>query len=113
MVTTNGGPARLLLQSRPPGESLADIALMHSTNNRFAVGARVGVERAGQPTLWRRVHTDGSYLSASDIRTHVGLGPTSPGSQAIVVQWPDGQRDRWPDAGSDRIVAITREPVLA
>ena len=26
----------------------------------------IGVERAGTPTLWRRVRTDGSYLSASD-----------------------------------------------
>ena len=41
---------------------------------RFGMGARVGIERAGQPTLWRRVKTDGSYLSASDIRVHFGLG---------------------------------------
>ena len=34
--------------------------------NRFGLGARVGIERAGKPMLWRRVHTDGSYLSASD-----------------------------------------------
>ena len=41
--------------------------------NRFGFGALVGVERAGRPTLWRRVKTDGSYLSASDPR--VALRP--------------------------------------
>ena len=58
------------------------------------MGARVGIERAGQPTLWRRVKTDGSYLSASDIRVHVGLG-ASTRIDAVVVDWPDGVRERW------------------
>ena len=32
--------------------------------NRFAFGALIGLERKVMPTLWRRVRTDGSYLSA-------------------------------------------------
>jgi hypothetical protein len=108
VFTTNGGPARLLLNQAAPTNHWLTVSVKQAPANRLAIGAWVGLERAGQPTLWRRVRTDGSYLSANDVRVHFGLGPTSPGSQAIVVQWPDGQRDRWPDIGSDRIVTITR-----
>ena len=75
--------------------------------NRFGFGAWIGVERAGRPTLWRRVRTDGSYLSASDVRVPFGLG-SSPIINAVVVQWPDGRRERWANPGIDRIVTVTR-----
>jgi len=39
-----------------------------------APGTRIEVVRPGAPPLWRRVHTDGSYASASDPRVLVGLG---------------------------------------
>jgi hypothetical protein len=75
--------------------------------NRFGFGAWVGVERAGKPTLWRRVRTDGSYLSASDARLHFGLG-ASDAITDVVVQWPDGQRERWTGLKADRAVTLTR-----
>ena len=59
------------------------------------------------PTLWRRVRTDGSYLSASDVRVHVGLGSSS-AVTAVVVQWPDGQRERWTGIAGDRLVTLRR-----
>src|SRR5207247_10282798 len=55
--------------------------------------------------IW--VRTDGSYLSASDVRVHVGLGP-SPAVGAVVVQWPDGQRERWTGLAGDRLVTLRR-----
>jgi enediyne biosynthesis protein E4 len=83
------------------------VRLEQAPANRFALGARVGIERAGKPTLWRRVKTDGSYLSASDVRVHVGLGAL-PKIDAVVVQWPDGQRERWASVSSDRVVTLRR-----
>ena len=71
------------------------------------MGARVGIERAGQPTLWRRVKTDGSYLSASDPRVHVGLGASTQ-VEAVVVDWPDGVRERFTDVAADQIVTLQR-----
>ncbi len=71
------------------------------------MGARVGIERAGAPTLWRRVKTDGSYLSASDVRVHFGLG-TAARIDAVVVEWPDGVRERWKDVAVDRLVTLQR-----
>ncbi len=83
------------------------VATVQAEGNRFGFGARVGVERAGQPTLWRRVKTDGSYLSASDPRVHFGLGPSA-ALDAIVVQWPDGQRERWTGLAADRLITLRR-----
>jgi hypothetical protein len=40
------------------------------------------------------VHTDGSYLSASDPRVHFGLGP-DPALEGVLVVWPDGAAEVW------------------
>jgi hypothetical protein len=83
------------------------VRLEQPRQNRFASGARVGVERKGQPTIWRRVKTDGSYLSASDMRLHFGLGASGL-ADGIVVTWPDGVTERWPATPANRLVTLTR-----
>jgi hypothetical protein len=107
VVTNNDGPAKLLLNQGTAGSHWLQIALVQPGANRLAVGAFVGVERSGRPTLWRRVRTDGSYLSASSPRLHFGLGASS-AVDAVVVLWPDGQRERWGKVGTDRVVTLTR-----
>ena len=107
VVTTNGGPVRLLLNQGTPRNHWLGIALEQSPGNRFGIGSRVGVERSGKPTLWRRVHTDGSYLAVSDPRVHVGLGASS-AIDGVVVQWPDGARERWTSIAADRLVTLRR-----
>jgi hypothetical protein len=106
VVTNNNGPVRLLInQSR--GHHWLQVRLQQDSRQRFALGARVGVERAGRPTIWRRVKTDGSYLSASDVRVHVGLG-SSTAIDAVIVEWPDGHRERWAGVAADRLVTLLR-----
>ena len=107
LVTTNNGPARLLLNRSDRKHHWLQVRLQQDSGNRFALGARVGVERAGKPTLWRRVKTDGSYLSASDLRVHVGLGP-SPQIDAVIIEWPDGVRDRRTNVAADRLATFRR-----
>jgi predicted nucleotidyltransferase len=107
LVTTNNGPVRLLLNGSAARNHWLQIRLRRDSGERFGMGARVGIERAGKPTLWRRVKTDGSYLSASDIRVHVGLG-ASTRVDAVVVEWPDGVRERWKDVAADRMVTLQR-----
>ena len=110
VVTDNGGPAQLLLnqavENGGTGHWLT-LSVRQPATNRFAVGAWIGVERTGKPTLWRRVRTDGSYLSASDTRVHFGLG-SSPGITAVVIQWPDGERERRTDVAADAHVTLSR-----
>ena len=110
VATNNGGPANLLLnQSVESGarHHWIEISLHQPAGNRFAFGAWVGIERAGQPTLWRRVRTDGSYLSAGDARLHFGLGPSA-AIAAVVIHWPDGHRERRTGISADRRVTLTR-----
>src|SRR5262245_49606371 len=77
LVTTNNGPVRLLLNRAAARNHWLQVRLRQDSGERFGMGARVGIERTGKPTLWRRVKTDGSYLSASDIRVHTGLGASA------------------------------------
>jgi hypothetical protein len=118
VFTNNNGPVRLLLnQTRHPstGSGQAPSASNHwleirveqPSGNRFAFGAWVGVERTGRPILWRRVRTDGSYLSASDSRLHFGLGDST-SVTAVIVQWPDGVRERFTNVTADRLVTLRR-----
>jgi hypothetical protein len=107
VVTNNNGPVRLLLNQGGAQNHWLEVRVTQAPGNRFAVGAWIGVERAGRPTLWRRVRSDGSYLSASDVRVHFGLG-RSPAMDAVVVQWPDGSRERWTGVAGDKVVTLGR-----
>jgi enediyne biosynthesis protein E4 len=88
------------------GAHWIQIALRSDSGNRFGLGARVGV-RTGATTLWRRARTDGSYLAASDIRVHMGLGPSAR-VDGITVEWPDGVRETFPGTAADRLVTLRR-----
>ncbi len=107
VVTTNGGPVRLLMNRAATRNGWLTVSLEQPGRNRLAFGARVGVERKGQPTLWRRVKTDGSYLSASDARLHFGLGGVAR-VDGVVVTWPDGPTERWPGAEANRSLRLIR-----
>jgi hypothetical protein len=107
VVTNNNGPVRLLLNQAGTRNHWLAVRVTQGPGNRFGFGARIGIERAGRPTLWRRVRSDGSYLSASDVRVHAGLG-ASAAIDAVVVQWPDGARERWTGIVGDKVVTLGR-----
>jgi hypothetical protein len=87
LVGTNNGPARLLHNNRPHRKWLS----VQIDGPGLGLGARVAVKASGLPELWRRVHTDSSYLSASDPRVHFGLGEATR-IESVTVYWPDGTR---------------------
>jgi hypothetical protein len=106
VVTNNGGAVRLLINQAAAGAHWLQLRL-EQPGNRQGIGALVGIERAGKPTLWRRVKTDGSYASANDSRIQAGLG-SSVSVTAVVVHWPDGRRERWTGIQADRLVTLQR-----
>ena len=55
--------------------------------------------------MWRRIRTDGSYLSASDSRAHFGLG-NSLKIDRIIVEWPDGSTDYRIAPAVDRLLSL-------
>jgi hypothetical protein len=104
LVTNNNGPARLLMNQAPRGHWL-QVRLRGVQDNADGLGAWLGLIRKGAPTLWRRSHTDGGYLSASDPRVHFGLGGST-AYDALVVRWPSGRRESWSALGVDRTVTL-------
>ena len=105
LVTNNNGPARLLLNQVGSRAHWLMVRLVGVKDNRDGIGARVAVLRKDQPPLWRRAHTDGSYLSASDVRVHFGLGAKAD-LEGVMVQWPSGGREVWTDVRADSIVTL-------
>ncbi len=105
VVASNNGPVRLLRNTAATHNHWLGVKLQGTRSSRDGLGARVALMRAGQPPLWRRAHTDGSYLSANDPRVHFGLG-TEPGVQAVGVVWPDGAREIWRDVASDAFITL-------
>ncbi len=103
LITNNNGPARLLINESTPAPWL-QVAV---DAPGLGIGARVGVERDGAPAIWQRIHTDGSYASASSPILHFGLGPFA--AKGLVVEWPDGTRTRQPLSKiSRRVILRTR-----
>jgi hypothetical protein len=94
LVTNNGGPVQLLLNQASGERRGPTVRLEGVGGNRQALGARVALRLADGRTLWRRVRTDGSYLSSSDPRVHFGLGEVRTPA-AVIVVWPGGDREEW------------------
>jgi len=93
VVTNNNGRLRIFLNK--VGALRPWVGLRVLTGKRDAYGARVELRCHGGRTLWRRVHSDGSYLSASDPRLVIGLGEASE-IDDLVVHWLDGTEERFP-----------------
>ena len=89
LVSNNEGPARLLLNQAGAGRSWISLKLKRNRGEPFGFGARVTLVRQGGERLHRLVGSDGSYGSASDPRTHFGLGADMEVS-GVEVTWPGG-----------------------
>jgi hypothetical protein len=80
------------------------VKLVGAKSNRSAIGAAVTVYGAGQPqTQW--VLSQSSFISQNDRRLHFGLGQ-SRRIQRIVVRWPSGLREEFPESDADRMVLL-------
>ena len=97
VIANNHGPARLLLNETAPRGHWLSVRLRGVKSNRDGIGARLTVRPSDTGTnrgvLYGRVHTDGSYLSASDVRVHFGLGDAR--GATILAEWPGGVTEEW------------------
>ena len=93
-MVNNNGPARLLINNVGHRKHWLGLRMIGEKINRDMLGTRVGVFRPGAPTLWRRVHTDGSYASANDPRVLVGLDDCSEVTK-VRAQWVSGRVEEW------------------
>jgi len=108
VVTTNDGPAYVLLNETETRNHWITLKLVGVESNRDAIGAQVRVlTSAGEQ--FATVTTTGSYESSSDKRLHFGLGSADSVTQ-IEIRWPSGIRQLLSNQKVDAIQTIT-EPV--
>lgn len=101
LVSNNSGPARLLVNQVGARNNWLGLRVRDASGKRDVIGARAALVRDGRPRQWRRVHTDGSYASASDPRILFGLGEiTTP--QTVRVAWPDATSEEWASVETGR-----------
>jgi hypothetical protein len=104
VVANNNGPVRLLLNESTPRGHWLEVRLKGVRSDRDGIGTRLTVIRDGKDPLVRRVHTDGSYLSASDVRVHFGLGNTR--RATVLAEWPSGLKEEWVNVAIDSEIVL-------
>lgn len=112
LVDSEGTPVLLHNECQTAAHWLG-LKLIGTKSNRDGYGASVTVELADGRRLVRYCHADGSYMSSSDKRVHIGLG-TANRVKTLRVQWPGGHTDMLQDLAVDRYIEITegKPPVL-
>jgi enediyne biosynthesis protein E4 len=94
VVVNNSGPARLLINHVGQRKPWIGLRMVGEKFHRDMLGTRVAVFRRNAPTLWRRVHSDGSYCSSNDPRVLFGLGD-APEVTKIRAYWVSGRIEEW------------------
>ncbi len=99
LIVNSNAPVRLLLNQI--GQRRPWLGLRIVGRQRDMLGAEIIVRRNGAAPLWRRVHADGSYASASDPRVLVATGGAAI-VDAVEVRWPDGTVEEWTEVEPNR-----------
>jgi hypothetical protein len=105
VVTTNGGPARLLRNDGGNANHLLRVRLVGTESNRSGIGARVEITADGEDR-WQLVKTGSSYLSQSELPVTFGLGEATAVS-ALRVVWPSGQIEEIGALDADQAITVT------
>ena len=105
LLVSNLDAAPLLLHNiTRNGNHWVAIKTVGTRSNRDGIGARVEIEAGGMRQA-DEVRANSSYLSASDLRVHFGLG-TASRIDRITVRWPSGQVDTLRDQAVDRVLVV-------
>jgi len=104
IVDGEGAPLLLHNETHRAGHWLG-LRLVGTHCNRDAYGAVVTVTLADGQTRVRLCRADGSYLSSSDPRVHIGLGAGA--VKDVTIRWPDGRRQTWKPPARDRYYTVT------
>jgi hypothetical protein len=105
VAVSNLGQAPTLLRNERAGSgNWLTIQARGKGSNRFGLGARVRVETAAGAQV-REINNVSSYLSANDIRLHVGVGAATI-VRRIDVLWPSGATQVLHDVGINQLLTI-------
>ena len=104
VVSTNGGPAHVLLNQTETKNHWITLRLIGHKSNRDGIGAQVKLVSA-QGSQWATVTTASGYLSSSDRRVHFGLGSDDV-VKRIEIRWPSGIQQILDSVKGDQQVTI-------
>ena len=105
VVDSEGKPVLLHNETKSAGHYVR-LTLVGTKSPRSGHGALVRITLADGKTLLRHCQTDGSYLSASDVRVHVGIGSNT-SVKSVEVTWPSGTKTTITDVPVDKSSTIT------
>jgi hypothetical protein len=103
----DGSPVLLRNQpAKPPSQThWIAIKTVGKKSNRDGFGARIEVQAGGR-AQGQQVRANSSFLSASDPRTHFGLGAARR-VEKITIYWPSGAVDTLRDQAADQFLVVT------
>ena len=104
LVTANGGKAALWHNETKTKCHWLTFKLKGMQSNRDGIGAMITVKADGK-TYRNSVRSGSSYLCASDLRAHFGLGLSK--IAQVEVKWPSGKTDLIESAEADHIWELT------
>jgi len=99
--------ARIFRNVTTPAGHWVRIRLVGKKGNTSALGARLTALCAGAPVV-REVSSSTGYISAPDLRIHVGLGGADELIE-VVVRWPSGKEQRVGRLAADKDHVIREE----
>jgi enediyne biosynthesis protein E4 len=108
VISENGGPAHILMNHTQTNHHWIGFKLVGHKSNRDGIGAVIRVDTSAG-SQWYTVTTTSSYLSASDVRAHFGMGADTH-AKAVEIRWPSGIVQKLSDLAADRYVTV-EEPV--
>ncbi|MGC2638524.1 MAG: CRTAC1 family protein [Acidobacteriaceae bacterium] len=104
VITENGGPAHILVNRTKTANHWIGFKLVGHKSNRDGIGAVIRIETSQGPQ-WETVTTSSSYLSASDVRAHFGLGQDTT-VKDVEIRWPSGIVQTLHDVEGGRYVRV-------
>lgn len=104
VVTTNDGPAYVLMNRSSTGNHWITLNLVGVKSNRDGIGAQVKLStEAGDQ--YATATTASSYQSSSDKRVHFGLS-SAQSVKSIEIRWPSGIVQKLADVKADQILTV-------
>ncbi len=107
VVNNLDGPPTLLRNDGGSRNPWLLVDVRGSVGDRSAIGARVLATSGGRTQL-REVRSSASYLSANDLRQHLGFGAVEK-VERLMVRWPSGRTLAIEDVAPNQML-IVEEP---
>ena len=103
VVWNRNEPPSVLRNDLKSSHHWLQVRLTGTKSNRAAIGATVTVQAGGRRQV-QPVVSQTSFLSASDLRLHFGLGAEP--AVELTVRWPTGVREKFAVPGVDRLLPL-------